>query len=425
MPRDAAPMLATLIKDPFDDDAWTYEVKWDGYRILAYLEKKEVILYSRSLLNYTKQYAAVAESLKEIKYDAIIDGEIVLINEKGLPDFDALQSYRGEQQLVYYVFDLLWLDGFNLISLPLITRKEILKKILPENDMIRLSEQFSSGTELFEQAQNLGLEGIVAKKKQSTYTPGKRTKNWLKIPTAVRQEFVIGGWTESENARPFRSLLFGYFENKKLHFVGHAGLGFKEKGMQEIIDQLRKLETNKNPFVNEVDYSTKPHWVRPQLVAEIKYATWTKFGKIRKPAIFLGFRKDKKASDVVKEEVKDIEKLKEKKNRKEQPPIHETPDSNWKIIRQQKIISETKVNIDGNELVLTNVEKDIWKGIPKAKLIEYYHNISPYILPHIKDRPQSMHIKHIGATRPGFYIKDMEGNEPPFANRWLFRRAGN
>jgi bifunctional non-homologous end joining protein LigD len=234
------------------------------------------------------------------------------------------------------------------------------------------------------------------------------------MPTEIRQEFVIGGWTESESNRPFRSLLFGYYENGKLINAGHAGGGFKETEMPQILAKLKKLETAKNPFSNKVETETKAHWIKPELIAEIKYATRTRGGKIRKPAIFLGFREDKQPSEVRKEISLAQQDAKQKKI-KGSSGKEDAAGSNWPAIEKQTISSEGSFDIEGQQLRLTNIEKEIWKGITKAQLIQYYHTVAPLMLPHCLGRPMSLHIKHRGPTAPGLYIKDMEGRQPAWA----------
>jgi bifunctional non-homologous end joining protein LigD len=423
-PGYVQPMLATLVKHVENDEEWLYEVKWDGYRIIAAKHDNDVKLYSRSGQNYSKYYEAVIDAVKEFDVDIILDGELVVLNQEGKPDFDALQAYKGDQPLAYYVFDVLWIDGFDVTGLPLTDRKKLLQQSLPANETIKYSDDFDDGLGLLEQVNKLGLEGIVAKRKQSIYALGKRTKDWLKLPTDIKQEFVIGGWTESDSGRLFRSLLFGSYQDGKFHFVGHAGSGFKEAEMPVIMQQLQQLEVKKKPFVNAVDHETTPHWVNPQLVALIKFATFTKSGRIRKPASFLGFRKDKDPKDVVNEIA--LTTAEEKRVMHAKKPVDEKQDenlkSNWGLISAQKTTSESEVLIGDLPVVLTNVEQAVWKGIPKATLIEYYHRISPFMLPYIKDRPQSMHIKLHGATRPGFYIKDMENNQPSWAEVFSIER---
>jgi DNA ligase D len=419
-PLHLQPMLATKINEPFNNADWIFEIKWDGYRCIASNIEGKVHLKSRGNISFNDVYSPVYEAMKEWNVNAVVDGEIIVVNEEGKADFEALQKWQQtkEGQLIYYVFDLLWLDGINLMNEPLEKRKDILKKIIPEKGLIKYSDNIEEfGVDFFEIAKSNELEGIVAKKKSSTYQPGKRTNDWLKIPAQVRQEFVIGGWTESTSSRSFKSLLFGYYENGKLSYVGHAGGGYKEKDMPAMLSKLKKIETKKSPFANDTDIDDVVHWVKPVLVAEIKYASFTSAGKIRKPAIFLGFREDKKANEVVKEI--DLNKIKEQPENK---PLENNEESNWSLIDKQKITSSGVFTIEGHDLTLTNVEKELWKGITKADLIQYYHAISPYILPHIKERPLSLHIKPSVPNAPGFYIKDMEGRAPAWADLFTIDR---
>jgi bifunctional non-homologous end joining protein LigD len=419
-PITISPMLATLVKEPVSDPDYVYEVKWDGYRIIAHKNGSDVRLDSRGGENYTKKYPGIAKALAHVNHHLILDGEVVYINKDGKPDFDALQKIKGQNApLVYYVFDILWLDDRNLMTLQLLERKEILREIIRDNKLIKYSDHFKDGHSLFKQVQALGLEGIVAKRKDSPYIPGDRSKRWLKMTTEQRQEFVIGGWVESEKRDTFRTLFFGAYENGKLKWIGHAGGGFKEKDMPKILARLKAIEIKENPFSEDVEYSEgKPHWVKPVLVANIKYATFTKAGKIRKPAIFLGFREDKKPNDVVTEIPVSLTKELQTENKKNTIPS----ESNWPILQHQKITSQENFSIEGCDMILHNVEKEIWKGITKADLIQYYNSVSDYILPHLRNRPLSLHIKHQGPNAPGLYIKDMEGHQPACADIFTTER---
>jgi bifunctional non-homologous end joining protein LigD len=198
MPSKVKPMLCTLVKEPFENPKYVFEVKWDGYRIIAFKNKKIVKLKSRSDLDYTKKYPSIAISLAELDNDFILDGEVVVLNSEGRPDFDALQKFNGQQNgAYYYAFDLVWLDGKDMMKLPLFERKEMLRRLIADKPLIRFSDHFENGIRLFNQIQSLKLEGIIAKKKDSHYQPDKRGTDWLKIPTAIKQEFVIGvGWNQ-------------------------------------------------------------------------------------------------------------------------------------------------------------------------------------------------------------------------------------
>jgi len=427
MPSSIAPMLATLTKTVINDPKYLYEIKWDGYRIIAYGDGKKVRLDSRSALDYTKKYPPIVKALQDLNHKVVLDGEVVVFNEEGHPDFDSLQNYNGHKTPISYcVFDILWLDGYSLLELPLTERKEILKNLLEGNEIIRYSESFDDGEALYDQMLNLNLEGIVAKKRDSEYQPGIRGNEWLKTPTRKRQEFVIGGWAESDRGRSFRSLLFGAYNIKgKLEWIGRSGGGYKEKDMPGILKQLQRREIKESPFVNPVldTKGARIHWMKPELVANFEFASWTKTGRIRKPATFLGFRKDKKATQVVREVPKSTGEIQEKDTaERSTKKITKSEDSNWKVIEKAKPASREEIKLDDCTVELTDVDRNIWKEIPKARLIEYYHNVSKIILPHLKDRPQSLHVKLNGATAPGLYIKDMEGREPDCAEVYKDKR---
>jgi bifunctional non-homologous end joining protein LigD len=416
-PDKVKPMLCSLLKEPFNDPAYIYEIKWDGYRSIGYTEKGKAKLDSRGGLDLSKKYPGVVQALAKLGHDAVLDGEIVFINNEGKPDFDALQKVNGNKAPVYYyVFDILWLDGKNLMKLPLAERKRILKDVVSDNNVLRYSEDFDDGLHLFEQAKSLGLEGIVAKMRHSTYHPGDRSSKWCKIPTSIKQEFVIGGWMESDSGRPFRTLLFGLYEDDKLIWIGHAGGGYKESEMPGILRKLKTIEIEQSPFANEVDYDGKVHWVKPDMVANIKYATFTRAGKIRKPAIFLGFRSDKSPRQVVGEVAAKTPAKKsfgkEKTGRNVKDVLPSMAESNWPEVENSDITSRETVTIDGCQVELTNIDRQLWKGISKGHLVKYYFEIADFILPHIRQRPLSLHLKPKGPNAPGLYIKDMEGREP-------------
>jgi bifunctional non-homologous end joining protein LigD len=427
MPKSFKPMLCTLTKEVVPDDDYLYEVKWDGYRIISYLSDGKVRMDSRSALDYTKKYPPVAQALKALDHDAVLDGEVVVFNEEGKPDFDALQTFNGHDTPINYcVFDILWLDGYHLMNLPLTDRKAILKKLLEGNDVLRFSESFHDGEALYQQALDLDLEGIVAKRKDSTYVPDARDTRWLKTPTRKRQEFVIGGWAESDKSRSFRSLLFGAYNTKgEFEWIGRSGGGYKQSEMPGILAQLQKLEIEKTPFINKVldTKGAKIHWVKPELVANFEFATWTKIGRIRKPATFLGFRLDKKATAVVREvPLSDEQEQEIIEEPKVKEPVVAAADSNWPKIQNKRIESERDFEFAGQTVTMSNIGQELWRGITKARLITYYHSICHYLLPHLKDRPLSLHIKQDGAMAPGFYIKDMEGHEPDYLDIFTDQR---
>src|SRR5215470_6408174 len=324
IPKNIEPMLATLVSDPVDEGDWLYEIKWDGYRALAYVNHAKVDIRSRNNKSFNEKFYPVYDALQQWNINAVVDGEIVVLNEDGVPDFGDLQLWRSEAdgQLAFYVFDVLWLEGTDVMNLPLEQRHQLLNSIIPVgNGVIKISEQFdTSGKEFFQLAERLGLEGIFAKRPRSTYTPGIRSKDWLKIKTEKRQEFVIGGYTKNENTSKFFSaLLVGVFENGKFHFVTPVGTGFNTATQKEILQRLKPYETKTCPFVEEPEYNKpsrfRPNppkavvtWVKPKFVAEVSYREETKDGVIRHPS-FKGLREDKKVGDVVKEKVQRTETM--------------------------------------------------------------------------------------------------------------------
>jgi bifunctional non-homologous end joining protein LigD len=434
------PMLATLVRNPFRSDEFLYELKWDGYRVLSHVINGEVKLYSRGLQNYTAKYPPIVEELQALNNDVIIDGEVVVLDENGHPNFDMLQNFRLGDPIAYMVFDLVWMDGQSLMQKQLDERKELLKRILPGSDLIQFSQSYDNGPALFEKTKELGLEGIVAKKRDSPYRPGKRTMDWQKIQTVKQQEFVVGGWAESTSGRAFRTLIFGYYQNGKLVYQGHSGGGFKEKDMAAIYKRLQKLEIKKSPFENSevvLQYTETPvHWVKPELVIQVKYATTTKSGMIRKPATFLGFRDDKDPRDVVLEKAVVVQedkrqrfraspiKLKTEKESTLSQNFKETASaSNWPKLDEEKVRDMKRLNVEGHIVELRNPNKVLWKqsNITKNDLVEYYNQVYSFMEPHLQGRPLSLHIKNIAPTVKGFYIKDMEDRQPRWAE--VYRTA--
>lgn len=419
-PSRPAPMLATLTDQPFDHPDWLFELKWDGYRCMAILDGEEVQLRSRKNISFNKEYADVVTALNKLKLKAVIDGEVVVLNEKGHADFEALQNWGrfDEGHIHFYVFDILWLDGYALTGLPLFERKAILKSLIPADSIIRYTDSIEEkGKAFYRLAQENELEGIIAKKKNSLYSPGKRTKDWLKMPVTKRQEFVVGGWVESDSGREFKSLLFGYYKNGKLYYFHHGGGGFKENEMAATLKAFKKLEIKRSPFVNEIDYEGVFHFMKPVKVAEFKYSKLTSAGKIRHPAIFMGWRKDKDTKEITLDEPVSSDTI----------PLGSghaltLRGSNWPEIEKLPVTSEGIFEFEGKEVRLTNVEKELWKGVTKASLVQYYHSVAKYILPHLKHRPLSLHIKHKGPMAPGLYIKDMEGRAPDWAEIFTVKR---
>jgi bifunctional non-homologous end joining protein LigD len=317
MPRAVTPMLATLVDEPFDDKDWLFEVKFDGYRALAYLRNGHVQYFSRNQNEMTDDFPELGSLPKQVSAaEAVLDGEICAIDENGRPSFSLMQQRTGFEPgrvkkrsrnpgiaIVYYIFDVLYADGYSLLRVDLEQRKEVLRQLLAANATFRYSEAFpEQGRQLFEAAREQGLEGIVAKRRTSCYV-AKRSRDWLKIKTTMRQECVIGGYTDPRGSREhFGSLVLGLYDDQgKLVPVGQAGSGFTHKTHAEMWNRLRKLETDSSPFARKPEASRGVHYVRPELVAEIKFVEWTHEGqkgglKMRAP-VFQGLRFDKKPTE--------------------------------------------------------------------------------------------------------------------------------
>jgi bifunctional non-homologous end joining protein LigD len=321
MPVAIHPMLAESIDRPFDGVEWLFEIKWDGYRAIAFIENGKVRLVSRNQNELTGRYPELKDMAGFIKAkNAILDGEVVAIDEEGRPSFSLMQQRTGfrpggkraaakaDVPVLYYAFDLLYLDGEDWRRMPVEDRKRKLASLITAGDALRYSDHYEEhGKALFEIAQNKGLEGIVAKRRASIYEE-RRSRDWLKIKIRHRLECVVGGFTQPEGSRAhFGSLVLGLYDKQgRLIHVGQAGSGFDQKSLSEIWKTLKSLETQKNPFYGEVEALRKVSWVKPELVAEIEYAEWTggtnagSGPKLRAP-VFLGLRDDKEPKECLLE----------------------------------------------------------------------------------------------------------------------------
>ena len=294
--------LATLIDAPFDNDEWLFEIKWDGYRAICTVDEKgKLTLVSRNGLDLLKQFPAMeglADAFESVPI--MVDGEIVSLDSKGRSDFQRLQEYAQQgHDLTYAAFDLMYADGRDQRKVPLEERKALLERLIRDDELVLYSKHVTAkGKALFEQAKRNQLEGIIGKKRESVYIE-RRTRDWVKIKAQLEQEFVIGGWTDPRGSRKgFGSLLLGAYEGKNLRFVGSVGTGFSVKLIGEIVKKLERLSRATSPFSNEVIANAPTHWVKPELVGEVRFTEWTRDGYLRQPA-FLGLRVDKEARDVV------------------------------------------------------------------------------------------------------------------------------
>jgi bifunctional non-homologous end joining protein LigD len=306
LPKRLQPMLATLTDAPFDDPDWVFETKWDGFRMIASIENGKVTLYSRNGQIISDSYRPVANALELVKTDAVLDGELVALDSDGVSHFQLLQNaLRAEAPLRYCVFDVMFADGEDLRGLPLVERKKRLRRLLPKHKLIAYSgHQAERGTLFFREAQDRHLEGIMAKRASSPYLSGVRTAHWLKIKTARRQEAVIAGFTTPRRSRPyFGALVLALRQGSGWRYIGHVGTGFSHATLEELHGKLAKLRASSSPFSKRVKDEAVTTWVKPRLVAEIKFTEWTSAGEMRHP-VFLGLREDKRAEDVVLEQEK-------------------------------------------------------------------------------------------------------------------------
>lgn len=417
-------MLATLVDDLPKDKGWTYEIKWDGYRALAFCKGNKINLISRNDKSFNDKFYPIVEALRSLNSDVVLDGEIVVVNESGAASFEGLQDWRSEAdgELLYYVFDILQLNGKDLTSLPLTERKKLIKKVIPKEGILKESESFDKNPEkLLASARKMGLEGLIAKRKDSPYSSGIRSQQWLKIKAQARHEVVIGGYTLNEGSpKPFSALLVGIFENGSLNYTGKIGTGFSLQLQKDLLAKFKPLEAKKCPFsyVPDINKPTRfrPNppqavavWLTPKLVCEVSYTEMTRDGIMRHPS-FKGLRVDKEAKDVHPEIAAKTSKIKIPQQRKTLLNPHEET--------QVKIIQE-------KELKFNNLSKVFWpkSGLTKRDLLNYYYQAAPYILPYLKNRPQSLNRFPNGIDGLSFYQKDVTKAAPSWMKQFPYHTS--
>lgn len=298
------PMKAKLIEKPFSSADWIFELKWDGYRAMANVKGGKVILYSRNLNEYTK-YKEVSQALKKLPFDAVLDGEVVAHDANGKISFQHLQNFERYKDvpLTYYVFDILYYNGYSLLNVPLTDRKLFLEEILPPSDVIKYSEHFPEiGERVYEFAGKQGLEGIIGKRADSYYSIGKRSAEWVKVKVSQSQEGIIVGYTDPKGSREYLgTLLLAVNDGKKLRYIGTSGGGFTQRMLKEIYDMLQPIRRDEMPLPKRpISVRDKIYWVEPKYVCEVTFAEWSHDGLLRQP-VFKGLRKDKSPDEVVME----------------------------------------------------------------------------------------------------------------------------
>ena len=434
LPAKLLPMLADSRDAPFDDPRWAWEPKLDGYRVLAFVENGKVELRSRrGGLALTRAFPGlVAELEKQIDADVVLDGEIVALDARGRPSFNALQErvqLKAERDVaaaerrspaILYCFDLLHLAGMNLREAPYAERRRWLAQCLLPTPHVQLMHAADDGRALYEAALASGFEGVIAKRKDAKYEAGRRSSAWLKVKSTQSAEFVIGGFTKGKGARePMGALLLGYWSGGKLHYAGHAGSGFDDKTLTDVQGRLERLRTSSRPFAEKPDLHSPTTWVKPELVAEVKFQEWTRDDVLRAP-VFLRLREDVDPRTVARVQSTGAVP----KTRPRTPP------------RASTEIDEVLVQLDGTKaahtimvgphpIKLTHLDRVYWPedralkqpALTKRDLLRYLAQVSPHILRHLEDRPLTMIRMPEGIHGQRFYQKHWEQAIPEFVER--------
>jgi bifunctional non-homologous end joining protein LigD len=426
-PASFKPMLAHLTPTPPRDDGWIFEPKLDGYRLLAYIRPGSVQLLTRNGMEVSGNYPLLTKDIsKQAANQMVLDGEVIALDENGRPCFQCLQQYLrssrtaswGATPVIYYVFDLLYLDGYELFDVPLSQRKELLSHVVSESSTMRRVAYFEKdGPGVFNASVARGFEGIMAKRRDSLYRPGQRSPDWLKVKAVVSDDFVIGGYTRGEGNRAssFGALLLGYYgAGGKLIYAGHVGTGFDDDTLSELKGKLQSIEIKKCPFEMEPPLNAPTIWVRPELVAEVRFAEWTRDGRLRTP-VFLRVREDKLPHDVSRSEFT-------------APIVDIRPAQNTRIpVDSQKVLKQLdnpsksfSIEVEGHAISLTNIDKEFWPAyggnpaVTKRDLLIYLINISTYILPHLRDRPLTLKRYPGGINGEFFYQRHWDDHRPDF-----------
>ena len=421
MPEHLVPMLARLSKLPRDDGGWAYEVKWDGVRAVAYVRDGQVRLESRNLNDVTPRYPEAQGLAGALGgHDAVFDGEVVAFDEQGRSSFERLQGRmhltRGAEAkarmvpVVYCIFDLLWIDGEDLMGRPYTERRERLEALGLDGPAWRVpSYSTGNGSELLAAASKQRLEGIMCKRRDSPYEPGRRGGTWLKVKIHQRQELVIGGWTPGEGRRAGRlgALHMGFYENGALRYAGKVGTGFTDKELDRLEGLLRPLERDTTPFAAKPQPPRGTHFLEPELVAEVEFTEWTSQNMLRHPS-YKGLRDDKRPLDVVLEKAEEPTAT---------PVAEPAPAPRAPVLRELiggEPEGSAQIQLDEHRLKVTNLAKVMYPqtGFTKGEVIDYYLRAGPTLLPHVRDRLLSLHRYPDGAEGQRFWEKKCPGRRP-------------
>ena len=433
MPRTLKPMLAHAVDGVFSLPGWLFEPKLDGFRALAFLQDGNVRLFSRTGKDMTRNFRGIADELSVLPHnEMILDGEIVALGQDGLPDFVLLQGNSGMPKapgaesaspaaptIAYYPFDILYLDGRDLRQAQLHQRKQALRLAVPPSERIRSVEYVEGEGEAFYRAAGqLGLEGIVAKRKDSRYNAGERSRDWLKIKRTLAQEFVIAGYTrgEGERAETFGAVVLGYYDSGTLTYAGRAGSGFTQQTLRSTLATLEPLRTDACPFpIAPADLaSLQVTWVQPERAAQVKFSQWTGDSVLRAP-VFLGLRDDVQPRAIVREMPEPVASV------MGEAAADARADSREVVEQLARIRKNGHVEIGGQRFAVTNMDKVFWPetedraAVTKGDMLRYYAQVAPHLLPHLQDRPLTMTRYPNGIEGGSFYQKRWENDLPPFA----------
>ena len=410
MPASIVPMKSFLVEKPPKGDDWLFEIKWDGVRAICFIEEKSVRMTSRTGHSCERQYPELSVIGHQIAAtQAILDGEITVLDKNGVSSFgliqpriavadpNAISHLARRTPVTLFVFDLLYLDGYDLRNVPLIERKRVLQAILKPSTVMRFSEHFvNQGDEMFAASRATGLEGILAKRARSYYE-SKRSHDWLKIKITSQQEFVICGYTTGERDF-FSSLVLGLYEKGRLVYVGNVGTGFDQKLLELIFRRVEPLTTTRSPFAETPQMLREAVWVRPELVCEVKFLNWTEEGRLRAP-VFVGLRTDVDPKECVRETAVPDE---ERSAQAVRPPL--LPGK----------AEEAMLTVDGQRLKFTHLNKVYYpgEGYTKRDLLNYYDAIADVLLPYLRDRPLSLKRYPEGIAKEFFFQKDTHDRVP-------------
>ncbi|MGD0354090.1 MAG: DNA ligase D [Dehalococcoidia bacterium] len=428
-PSSLAPMLAGLATTPPAEPGWLFEPKLDGFRSLAIIQGGRAKLISRNGLDISDRYPPLIKDLNNQNYiDLVLDGEITALDDDGRPCFQCLQDYlkanreadqdTSSAPLIYYVFDILYLDGYGLWNVPLIQRKKLLARNLKDTGIVRPVAYFEgNGVEVYRASIGQGLEGIMAKRESSLYEAGRRSHNWIKIKATLSDDFVVGGFTPGygNKTHTFGALLLGYYDREgHLVYAGHVGSGFDDQRLSDLLARMERMVSKECPFTPPPSLHTAATWIRPELVAEVKFAQWTQDGRLRQP-VFLRLREDKMPRDVHRTTI--ISAPGDARPLKADPLSTELE----KILKQLADPREDlEIAVQGHKIALTNLNKELWPGVDgrmpftKRDLVTYLATISPFILPHLEDRPLTLSRYPGGIEGQHFYQRHWDSPKPDF-----------